>query len=159
MQALKRQEWGEGLQMPRDNVTSFRLASFASLLNTKLVILSSSSPDYVALDRHFFQESLRPLIERIRIEPDWYLTTYPDVAEAISNKIVVDAADHYRRFGYFEHRMPYRILVHEEWYLDQYSDVKEAVSHRTFASGQAHFDYAGYREGRVPFPNFELTTE
>jgi hypothetical protein len=156
IEALKRQEWGEGLHMTKDNMAHFRLASFASLLNTKLVILSSSSPDYVALDRHFFQESLCPLIERIRVDPNWYLTTYPDVAEAISNRIVADAGDHYRRFGYFEHRMPYQILVQEDWYLDQYSDVKEAVVRRTFTSGQAHFDFSGYREGRVPFPNFEL---
>lgn len=158
MQALKRQEWGEGLQMTGDNRAPFKLASFASLLNTKLVILSSSSPDYVALDRYFFQESLRPLIERIRVEPDWYSAKYPDVEDAISNKVVVDAGDHYRRFGYFEHRMPYQILVQEEWYLDQYSDVKEAVARRTFASGQAHFDFSGYREGRVPFANFSLAT-
>jgi hypothetical protein len=82
--------------------------------------------------------------------------TYPDVAEAISDKVVEDAGDHYRRFGYFENRMPYEILVQEEWYLNQYSDVKEAVARRTFASGQAHFDLTGFREGRVPFPNFEL---
>ena len=156
MQVLKQEEWAERLQTTGDIAALPRLASFASLLNTKLVVLSSSSPDYVALDRHFFQASLRPLIERIRVEADWYLTEYPDVADAISRNIVVDAGDHYRRFGYFEHRMPYKIIVQEEWYLDQYSDVREAVSRGTFASGQSHFDLTGYREGRVPFPNFEL---
>jgi hypothetical protein len=132
-----------------------RLGNFASLINQKLVILSNSS-EYVALDWHFFKETLRPFIGGIRVDPDWYETTYPDVKEAIGKKIVRDAKDHYERFGYFEHRIPYRIQVEEDWYLDQYGDVAEAIAKRFFSSGQAHFELTGYREGRIPYPNFEL---
>jgi hypothetical protein len=98
------------------------------------------------------------LISRIRLDHDWYIATYPDVAEAISKKIVIDPRDHYQRFGYFEHRMPYPILVREEWYLEQYPDVREAIAQQAFPTGQKHFDVFGYREGRMPYPNFELST-
>jgi len=158
MQVVKRPEWDAGLHKIDDN-PSFRLTSFASLLNRKLVVLSANSPDYVAVDRHFFNETLRPMISRIRVDRDWYMAAYPDVAEAVSRKIVTDASDHFRRFGYFEHRMPYQILVREDWYLEQYPDVREAIEQRAFATGQNHFDVFGYREGRMPFPNFELSME
>jgi hypothetical protein len=60
------------------------------------------------------------------------------------------------RFGYFEHRLPYRIEVKEEWYLEQYPDIKKAIDRRDFKSGQEHFETNGFREGRMPHPNFEL---
>lgn len=158
MQVVKRQKWDESLDKNKidDNSSSLRLAPFASLLNRKLVVLSASSPDYVAIDRHFFYEILRPIIDRIRIDCDWYMAAYPDVAEAVSKEIVTDARDHFRRFGYFEHRMPYQILIHEDWYVEQYPDVRDAIERRAFTSGQNHFEVSGYREGRMPFPNFEL---
>jgi hypothetical protein len=145
----------EPARVNTDMTQWLRLASFASLVNQKLVVLSNSS-DYVALDWHFFTETLRPLIGRIRVDAEWYTKTYPDVKEAISKRIVNDAQGHYQRFGYFEHRIPYRIQVEEDWYLDQYPDVKEAIAKRLFPSGQAHFELNGYREGRIPYPNFEL---
>jgi hypothetical protein len=132
-----------------------RLASFASLVNQKLVVLSNAS-DYVALDWHFFTDSLRPLIGQIRVDADWYLSTYPDVKEAIGRKVVATPKEHFERYGYFEHRIPYRIQVEEGWYVDQYPDVKEAIAKRTFLSGQTHFEQNGYREGRMPYANFEL---
>ena len=74
-----------------------------------------------------FTRSLVPLISRIRLDTDWYLATYPDVKEAIADNVVANAGDHYRRYGYFEHRIPYRIMVEDKWYLEQYPDVKEAI--------------------------------
>ena len=145
------------VNMPKELDTTewLRLASFATLVNQKLVVRSDSS-EYVALDWHFFTRSLGPLISRVRLDPDWYLATYPDVKGAIAENIVADAGDHYRRYGYFEHRIPYRIKVEEKWYLEQYPDVKEAIAQRTCWSGQEHFELNGYREGRIPYPNFEL---
>src|SRR5258708_7065238 len=98
------------VRMPKeiDTTAWLRLASFATLVNQKVVVLSNAS-EYIALDRHFFTRSLAPLIARIRLDPDWYLATYPDVKDAIANNVVADAGDHYRRHGYFEHRIPYRI--------------------------------------------------
>ncbi len=136
--------------------TRLKLPTFASLLNKKIVILSSTS-DYVAVDRYFLNECLRPLIDKIELDEQWYLQRYPDVKHAIAKKIVKNARDHFIRFGYFEHRLPYRIDVEEDWYLEQYPDVKTAIEQRKFRSGQEHFEANGFREGRIPHPHFELT--
>ena len=140
----------------RTSATWLKLPTFASLLNQRVVILSNSS-DYLAIDRYFFNDSISPLIDRIRLDEQWYLIMYPDVKVAIDKKLVKDAKDHFMRFGYFEHRLPYRIEVQEEWYLEQYPDIKNAIEREEFASGQEHFENVGFREGRIPHPNFELT--
>ena len=82
-----------------------KLPTFASLLNQKTVIVSWTS-DYVAVDEFFFSELLRPLIDRIVLDEQWYLKKYPDVKMAIAKKLVKSAKDHFVRFGYFEHRLP-----------------------------------------------------
>ena len=132
-----------------------KLPTFASLLNQKIVILSASS-DYVAVDEFFFNELLRPLVNRIHLDEQWYLKKYPDVKLAIAKKVVKSAKDHFVRFGYFEHRLPYYIEVQEDWYLEQYPDIKSGIGQREFKSGQEHFEASGFREGRIPHPHFEL---
>src|SRR5262249_43350014 len=87
-----------------------KLPTFGALLNQKIVILSNSS-DYVAVDQYFFNDCLRPLIDKIQLDEQWYLQKYPDVRQAIARKAVKDARDHFVRFGYFEHRLPYQIKV------------------------------------------------
>ena len=133
----------------------FRLPTFASLVNQKIIVLSETS-DYIAVDRFFFSDSIGPLIDQIRLDEQWYLSKYPDVTQAIAKKIVKTAKDHFVRFGYFEHRLPYHIEVEEEWYLEQYPDVRQAIEQREFKSGQQHFEANGFREGRIPHPNFKL---
>jgi hypothetical protein len=135
--------------------TDVELASFASLLNQRIVILSESA-DYVAVGQHFFNSILRPFIRRIRLDEAWYLDTYPDVRQAIAERTVSDAGDHYERFGYFEHRLPYPIKVKEDWYLREYPDVGDAIARRIFPSGQVHFQLNGFREGRIPYPHFRF---
>jgi hypothetical protein len=135
--------------------TWLKLPTFASLLNQKVVILSSTS-DYIAIDQYFFNECLRPFIHRIQFDEQWYLQKYPDVRQAITKRVVKDAKEHFLRFGYFEHRLPYRIEVQEDWYLEQYPDIKKAIKQREFKSGQEHFEASGFREGRIPYPNFDL---
>jgi hypothetical protein len=134
-----------------------KLPTFASLLNQKIVILSDSS-DYIAVDKHFFNECLCPLIWRVQLDERWYLQKYPDVRQAIEKKTVNDARDHFLRFGYFEHRLPYSIKVREEWYLAQYPDIRKAIDEGEFNSGQEHFEAAGFREGRIPHPSFGLSS-
>jgi hypothetical protein len=92
------------------------------------------------------------------LDERWYLQKYPDVRQAISKKIVSDAKDHFTRFGYFEHRLPYQIKVQEDWYLEQYPDIKKAIEEKDFKSGQEHFEIVGFREGRIPHPNFDLAS-
>jgi len=137
--------------------TLLRLPSFASLLNQKIIILADSS-DYVAVDQYFFRDCFRPLIDKIQLDEQWYLQKYPDVRQAIAKRLVKDAREHFIRFGYFEHRLPYHIRVQEDWYLEQYPDIKKAIEDKAFKSGQEHFEIVGFREGRIPHPNFDLAS-
>lgn len=131
------------------------VSTFASLVNGK-VIVPSTRTDYWAVNKHFVADMMGPQLARIFVDEAWYLGHYPDVAKAIETGAVADATEHYRRFGFFEHRMPIRIEVNEEWYLKEYPDVAAAVKERVFPSAQAHFDIAGYAEGRLPQPGFGL---
>ena len=132
-----------------------QIASFASLLNEKTVVLADSG-DFAAVEMHFLRAVLQPFIQTVKVDEKWYLAAYQDIAKAVAKRTVKGARDHYQRFGFFEHRLPYRIMVDEGWYLEAYPDVKEAVARKAFASGQAHFESSGFREGRIPFPDFSL---
>jgi len=129
--------------------------TFASLVNSKVVVPSTRN-DYWAVNKHFLSDLLSTRLRQVHVDQAWYLSRYPDVAKAIESGTVADAAEHYRKFGYFEHRMPARIEVQEDWYLKEYADVGTAVRERVFPSAQAHFDLVGYAEGRLPFANFAL---
>ena len=141
---------------PRPDVNKlFKLPTFASLLNQKILIQANSS-DYFGVDQYFLKECLRPLIDRIALDQQWYLKRYPDVKQAILKSAVKSVREHYARFGFFEHRLPYHIQVEEDWYLGQYPDVEQAIGRREFQSGQEHFERNGFGEGRIPHANFEL---
>lgn len=131
------------------------MGTYASLLNQKIIIPSAKG-NYIAVERHFFNNCLAPIIEKIRIDEKWYLQAHPDVREAIASGVVPNARVHYASFGFYEHRMPYRILVDEAWYLAEYPDVRAAIAKKHFESGQAHFEADGFREGRFPYSNFQL---
>ena len=96
--------------------------------------------------------------ERIHVDETWYLDCNPDVCEAVKGGVVKGAREHYVSSGFYEHRMPYKIMVDEAWYLEAYEDVRTAVNNALFPSGQAHFERLGFREGRVPFAGFQLET-
>ncbi|MCW5713957.1 MAG: hypothetical protein KIT43_05530 [Bauldia sp.] len=129
--------------------------TFASLVNSKVVVPSTRN-DYWAVNKHFLSDLLSTRLGDVHVDQAWYLSRYPDVAKAIETGTVADAAEHYRKFGYFEHRMPMRIEVQEDWYLKEYADVGTAVRERVFPSAQAHFDLVGYAEGRLPWAGFSL---
>jgi hypothetical protein len=138
-----------------DKNGALTLPPFATLLNDRILIISDKSR-HLAVDQHFFRLCLRPAIERIRFDQDWYLKCYPDVGEAIQKKIVPDAREHYVTYGYFENRLPYEILVNESWYLSQYPDVMDVVRQKHLPSGQVHYVTRGFAEGRIPYPKFSL---
>lgn len=128
----------------------------SAMINRRLV-LPSTKDDYLIVEKAYLYDLLSIKTRQIYVDFDWYTEKYPDVLSAIKDGVIQDPGEHYARFGYYEHRMPYRIAVDEEWYLEQYPDVREAVGARVFDSGQVHFDERGYREGRMPYPNFSLT--
>jgi len=140
----------------KDAVLHVHVPTYATLINRKLVVPSSRKP-FVAVDEHFLAELLMPRLEKVQVDEQWYLETYPDVLDAIQRGVVPGAKAHYCQYGYFENRMPHRILVDEPWYLSEYPDVRDGVvDAKDFASGQEHFERLGYREGRFPYRGFEL---
>jgi hypothetical protein len=134
------------------------IPTYASLINRKLIVPSSKKP-FLAVDEHFIAQLLMPGLEKIHVDEEWYLVAYPDVSAAIKRGVVPNAKAHYCQFGYYEHRMPHRVLVDEPWYLSEYPDVRDGVNAKHFASGQEHFELLGFKEGRVPYRGFELERE
>jgi SAM-dependent methyltransferase len=53
-----------------------------------------------------FRPLLRPLIDMSVVDPDWYLTRYPEVQAMINAGHKTDARLHYRADGYFQHFRP-----------------------------------------------------
>ena len=131
------------------------LASFATLLNQK-VIVPSPRTQYVSVQREHLIDFLKPILRKIFFDRDWYLKFYPDLVEAIERGVVTDPLDHYVTYGYYEHRLPYKIEVDESWYLKEYKDVNEAVSKGEYLSATEHYYAVGFKEGRLPHANFSL---
>jgi hypothetical protein len=129
--------------------------TYATLLNKKLVVPSVKTP-YVAVDRVFFNTLVALGLVNIYVDETWYLERFPDVREGIERGEFTNAAEHYAKVGFYEHRMPHEINVDEDWYLENYPDIATAVTKGVFPSGHAHFYRVGYREGRFPHPNFTL---
>jgi len=131
--------------------------SYATLLNKKLLLVSRNTA-YLAIDRNYLATLLAPALTAIYVNEPWYLERYPDVSDGISRGVFLNAAEHFSKVGYFEHRMPYMIEVDEPWYLDNYPDIAAAVKLGSYVSGADHFYQYGYREGRFPHANFGLKT-
>jgi hypothetical protein len=95
---------------------------------------------------------IKLLLSATDVDEKWYLSKYPDVAEAIAQGAAVSARQHFIDNGYFEGRLPFAITVDDVWYQTENPDVAESIRKGTESSGQAHFVRDGYKEGRVPFP-------
>jgi hypothetical protein len=99
-----------------------------------------------------FTLMIRTLLQAVEVNEVWYLTQYPDVAEAIRNGLALSAQEHFISNGYFEGRMPFPIMVDEAWYLEQNPGVAGHIASGELLSAQQHFNDNGYREGRKPRP-------
>ena len=105
----------------------------------------------VSISYDDFVGVLRLMISGIEVNEEWYLTEYPDIAQAIRDGKVESARQHFIDDGFFEGRRPFPMDVDERWYLEQYPDVAESVRTGVVGSGQQHFVEDGYREGRLPY--------
>jgi hypothetical protein len=94
---------------------------------------------------------IKLLLSAVEVNERWYLTQYPDVADAIAQGKTPSARQHFIDNGYFEGRLPFPIPVDEDWYKREYPDVAESIRLGSDPSGQAHFVRDGYKEGRLPF--------
>jgi hypothetical protein len=102
------------------------------------------------ISQESFIHGLKLLLHGIEVDDDWYVTAYPDIAEAIAAGVIKSAKIHFIQDGYFEGRLPFDLDVDEEWYLKTYADVAEGISRGDFRSAKDHFQNFGYREGRLP---------
>jgi len=98
-----------------------------------------------------FIRLLKMLVAGIEVDEEWYLRTYDDIAQAVTEGTISSAKQHFVDDGYFEGRMPFPVAVDERWYMQQNPDVAESVRRGIIESAQAHFQEDGYREGRMPF--------
>lgn len=98
------------------------------------------------------QKLIQMLLDAVEVDESYYLDSNPDVAEGIRLGNIRSAQEHFVDHGYFEGRLPYRIMVNEEWYLAAHQDVAQNVQFGEYKSGQDHFDGPGYSEGRAPYP-------
>jgi hypothetical protein len=126
------------------------LPPFAIIRNVLMVSKSARGKAASELDKEF-RAALRLLLAGISVDEDWYLAQNPDIAQAIEAGTTASAKQHFVDHGYFEGRLPFRILVDETWYLLQNPDVAENVRNGIVESGQRHFELDGYHEGRLPF--------
>jgi hypothetical protein len=58
------------------------------------------------VDRESVMKALRLFVRAIPVDEEWYRTSYPDAAQAISEGAFVSASEHFTDFGYFEGRSP-----------------------------------------------------
>ena len=88
-----------------------------------------------------FQRDLSLIMESQYFDADWYIETYPDIAEA-----KLKPAEHYLKFGLKEKRYCSPIFD-PIWYLDKYPDVVESGMNPLL-----HFIKYGELEGRLASP-------
>ena len=85
-----------------------------------------------------FVTMIRRTIVGIVVDEAWYLTEYPDIADAIERGLVKSAQDHFVSDGYFEGRQPFPMRVNERWYLMNNTGVADYVRQGKLLSGQQH---------------------
>jgi hypothetical protein len=100
-----------------------------------------------------FIEVVKLLLRGAAFDEKWYMSKYPDVAEAVKSGIFRSGQHHFIEAGYFEGRRPHDFEVDEKWYLQAYPDVADGIGKGEIKSARQHFNEHGYEEGRFPAPS------
>lgn len=106
----------------------------------------------LTLTREGFLFLIRHILAGTDFDDDWYLETYPDVAQAINDKKIESAWNHYVNFGYFEGRLPTARGFDPKFYAQQYPDVARTLKSTEPRDLLKHFMEHGYAEGRLAAP-------
>ncbi len=91
--------------------------------------------------KHKLQQDIGLLYTSDLFDADWYLKTYPDIAEA-----GVDPAEHYLKYGAEEGRLP-SAYFDGNWYLQRYPDIADSK-----VNPLIHYLKFGQNEGRTGSP-------
>ena len=91
--------------------------------------------------KHKLQQDIGLLYTSDLFDADWYLKTYPDIADA-----GVDPAEHYLKYGAEEGRLP-SAYFDGNWYLQRYPDIADSK-----VNPLIHYLKFGQNEGRTGSP-------
>jgi hypothetical protein len=121
-----------------------------NLLKQKLDFKVESGELQVSVSYDRFSEFLQLLLRAVSVDEQWYMDTYPDIRQAFDAGEIASAKEHFVTSGYFEGRIPFKMLVEEDWYLRTYPDIGQAIASGAVNSAEDHFRKSGYEEGRLP---------
>jgi hypothetical protein len=118
---------------------------------------SNYESKYVSIPVDIFRRLLAGAIQNKGVfDERFYLENYPDIAVAVRSRKIKNGLEHYLETGYFENRMPRKLIVDERYYLQENLDVADAIKKGQVKSAQEHFEHAGFNEGRLPYKEFSL---
>jgi hypothetical protein len=109
-----------------------------------------NSKSKIAIDTKLLRALLQVLAASAPFSAEFYLKTYPDLAEAYAAGQIDDLRRHFIERGFFEGRTAYEPPVDEAYYTTEYKDVGAAVERGDVLSGSEHYMRSGASEGRIP---------
>jgi hypothetical protein len=118
-----------------------------------------SSKSKVAIDAKLLRGLIQAITARTAFSPEFYLQTYPDIADAHAEGNIPDLQRHFVEAGYFEGRFGAPPPVDEAFYTTYYKDVGQAVARGDITSATEHYLRQGAAEGRVPNRQIKLEVD
>ena len=115
------------------------------------------SKSKIAIDAKLLRGLIQAIVARTPFSEEFYLRTYPDIAEAHAAGTIPDLHRHYVESGFFEGRFGAPPPVDEAFYMTLYKDVGQAVKRGDIVSATEHYLRQGAAEGRIP--NREIKPE
>lgn len=109
-----------------------------------------NSKSKIAIDAKLLRGLIQAVVARTPFSGEFYLHTYPDIAEAHISGDIPDLQRHFIESGFFEGRFGAPPPVDEAFYTSFYKDVGQAVARGEIASGTEHYLRQGAAEGRIP---------
>jgi hypothetical protein len=119
-------------------------------IRSRITVVTVNGKSKINNSYEDFVEIVKLLLRGVMFDEKWYLSQYPDVADAVKAGAFKSGRQHFIEEGYLEGRRPGLFDVDEHWYLKTYPDVADGVSKGDIKSAREHFNEHGYEEGRLP---------
>jgi hypothetical protein len=110
--------------------------------------LQADEDGWVRCKRADFKKLLYLVLQHVPFDEEWHLSQYPDVRKAIQASS--SGAEHHRRSGYIEGRLPFKPVIDESWYCKQYPDVNDAIKSGVIPDACTNYLTVGRFEERLP---------
>ena len=111
-----------------------------------------NSRSKIAVDAKLLRALIEALVRQMPFDETFYLSTYPDLAQARLDGTIKDAHAHFAETGFFEGRVGAPMEVDAGFYMREYPDVAHALQEGAVASATEHYVKTGAAEGRLPNP-------